>query len=794
MIDLPFNQKPAQTAPAVARSRPLSAAVGRGRPNPDPSPFGILPGAIPARGIVGSARGRRKRISQAATGDGFAGPATNLNHSNQALPDMIRVTVLLAILLLAPLAAGQASESRLVLEDGSGDVTLQVGGAGQPAPGDHYAYLDLVSLEVQEDRDGFTFALGVVDLNAPTEPAWTDGGLLRIEFTHADQMFRLELGRCFFCIPADYTWSTLYSKPVGADDWSQQWERGGAEGPTQDGDNDVFIQRVLRSDLRDTSGAKPATGRAFTDMVATSLAAISTISTSVTPEAPRIDSPAIIGDRMPDNGGGTLPIQFGVAQTGHARLVSDQPMRASNGEATTFIYTVTAKNVGPATHLFELETMGVPDSWNVILPVGALELGPGEERQLPVLVATPFRHLHGAEQTFHLHMKSTTDRASIGRIELGVIFNEVPQPAGHHSQVWFHSRAADGPAQNALAIFPGNDGQPYMNALAEDENDAGIRIAGFNWGTGFDPEPVSESRWFIPLDPGLLMGLDFDLNAVGSVEAVFTAGAGLKGAELGGRLILLGPQSDVHNGFPYNYRSVTSLANLTSDGPVDFGPGASQTLTAKMHALPVADFIPYDPANNLVLELRLQFGQPRTFTAADAPYLEPGGSAILPLLEYHDPIDDVFDALDGPILRSVGAQQRLVNPGATALFEVQVENARDQGATYNLALTGSHVEWASIVGPERLKMTAAGKATVTVAVKVPAGVVDGELVDLVLSAEDHGDPTLRGLIRLVAEVDTDATHGDEAEVAAAQVDKDAPGPGLVLAAVALTLVALRRKH
>ncbi len=656
-----------------------------------------------------------------------------------------------------------------------------------------------MSLTVQEDRDAFTFIVGVADTSSPTEQAWSDGGQVSVDFTHHDQAFRLNIERCFFCIPADYVWSSLYSRPVDSEDWSQVWIRSGPDGPIQDEENDVFIQRVPRSDLRDASGAKPFLGRSLSDAVATSMAAVSGVYFSLTEDPARVDFPVIIGDRMPDSGtGAPIPVQVGLAQTGSARLSTDRPMRASNGEATTFIYSITATNVGDKTELFELEAMGAPSTWSVLLPVSAVELDAGQSRDIPVLVSTPFRHLHGAEQTFHVHMTSANDRSSVGRLEIGVIFNEIPQPAGHHSQIWFHSRASEDLFQTTLGqVFPGNDGAVYMNAREDDENDARVAISGLNWGTSFDPEPVGQSRWFLDLDPGLLMGLDFDMDRLGSVVAPIKAGAGLTGAQLQGRLVLLGAPSEDENfnNFPYGDRTLTVLANLTTDAPVDVSAGAVHEFTATLTPQPEADYIPYDPANNMVLELRLSMRQARTFTTADAPYLEPGGSAVLPLLEYHDPVDDVFDSLDGPILRAAGAQQRLLNPGSTAIFDVEVENARDQGATYKLSLSGARSEWASVVGSGRLKMTPEGTASIQVAVQVPGDARDGDLVDLVLSAEDQQDPTIRGLIRLFVEVDTEAEHDDDGAAPAADVVKDAPGLSVAtLVVLAGALVALRRRR
>src|SRR5687768_11381709 len=103
-----------------------------------------------------------------------------------------------------------------------------------------------------------------------------------------------------------------------------------------------------------------------------------------------------------------------------------------------------------------------------------------------------------------------------------------------------------------------------------------------------------------------------------------------------------------------------------------------------------------------------------------------------------------------------GEQQRMVNPGKTALFDLELMNHGTESATYDLEVTGAVSSWARIVGDRRVTLPAGSTRPLGVAVTAPASAADGDQADLVLAAVDAGDPTARTLARLLAEVDTEA--------------------------------------
>jgi hypothetical protein len=151
-------------------------------------------------------------------------------------------------------------------------------------------------------------------------------------------------------------------------------------------------------------------------------------------------------------------------------------------------------------------------------------------------------------------------------------------------------------------------------------------------------------------------------------------------------------------------------------------------------------------------------------------------------------VDEVLAALDGPGLSPLGPQERLVNPGEAVVFPVSIANPFDGEARFELQVSGPNAAWATV--PGALTVPAHGTAQGTIVVRAPGGAVDGERADLVLQAFPRDDPTARGLLRLVAEVDTDADQPDDSAIAPAGPGKDSPGGGAGMAAAAAALAAL----
>jgi hypothetical protein len=719
-----------------------------------------------------------------------------------------RATLLIAVLLLPlPSTAQEPAGPSTLLEDGTADVQAHAQGTNLAAiPGGRFAATDLVGLSLQESPTDFTFTLAVAGLSSSGETV-AESAMYDVRFAHNGVQFRLLAFRTV--LPAPELFASLSSLDPGNGRWT--WiEQVPVSADVGAG---TLSMPVLRDLLLDRDGAAPFPGRSLTGFRVESAGLLDTTRDASISLGPGVTVPlpgARIHDAMPDQGNGTLgwPVRFGLAQTGDARLASLVPVRASNGEATTFVFTVKATNLGPK-QLFRLGTSGVPATWQVGLPSDVVELGAGASVDLPILVSTPFAHEHGRLQQFVLEMAGVDDPADVGRVRLGIRYVSPPQPAGHHDTVYLHSLRPEGqdPFDTAFSALFGRElSGLYFNTLApeDDENDARTPVAGEL--DRFEAGKVTYT-WLVPLSPGLQLGLDFDLGRQGVVRVPVDTVLPMPGAVLSGRLVHTytepGPV-DCEGGcelddFYFGKGQRTLVAAIGPTDPQDV-PANSKGVQfeAPVAARPAADYLPFQPGATLTLQLNLTFTRVDPFFGPrDAPRVA-GGEMTLPLLEYHDPVDQVFSSLSSLMVEVLGEQQRMVNPGKTALYELRLMNHGEADASYDVELEGGNLGWARLLGERRVGIPAGQERTLAVAVTAPASAADGDVSDLVLAAVDARDPTARTLARLLTTVDTDAEHPDDTSRVPGLEDrlrpKGAPGPGLALLAAALAALALARRR
>lgn len=661
---------------------------------------------------------------------------------------------LAALLFVAvPVPSGSAqADGSVVLEDATGDVDLRVAGSPTALPAGVVDHLDLVSSAVAEDAAGFTFDL---QMAAGTWTLPMDfGSWAALYFTHDDTEFRIRFIRNSFG-GGIMVFALLESRPVETEDWSTLLLAGADDGVVADAGG-LLSWHVDRDLLADQNGAAPFPGRVLSDFWAESGLLFADAAIQDFQGNQVADWPIYITDRMPESGHSeaTVPVVFGLAQTGDARLFCEEPFRASNGEETTIVYRINATNVGERERVFQMQAVGAPTIWTVTFPVPTIVIGPGETREVPVLVRTPFQHQHGGAESFIIEMTGVDDAASVGRVEIGIRYLEVPQPAGHHDTVFLHSIAtdADNPFQTAAQAAFGFGPRVYMNAEPDDPNDQRINVAG----TGFVRGAEGAYGWNIYLDPALRLGLDFDLSRPFKLTVPVSGSLPYMASHLEGSLILLGKETSSGNGRGDSQRETTILASLTSD-PVDLNGRTVFEITGNM--LDAADLVRYDVANDLLLRLVLYTGRPNTMLPPDNPVIEPGGTLLLPLFEYHDPVDSVFATPAGPMVHVTNAK-RLANPGDLIAFPLTVHDPGNAGGDYRLEIDGSKAEWARILGPDQILLDR-DQVDTTVVVEVPATARDGDLVDLIFQVVNTRDASRRGLVRLVVEVDTAAEHPDD---------------------------------
>lgn len=687
---------------------------------------------------------------------------------------LLVVAACLLMLLSVPAASQEPGMGAGVLADGDGDVRSEVQGTAGPAPPGVYASMDMVSLAVAESATEMAFTVTVADLRPASEETAVDGVRFEAQFAHNGRQFRLMFDHVLPTL--DLAWlARLSMRDDGAAEWTQLWSSD--VGARADPAADTITVALPRDLLADKDGASPFPGRTLDGIRMRSWAFLSNV--SLFPgSATEARVPLQVVDDMPDAGQApaAYPVQVGLAQTGHARLTSNVPYRASNGEATTFLLNATARNLSGGEDRFTFEAVGVPGRLSVTVPVTVASIPGGGSVDIPVLATVPFAHIHGGVDDFTLEMRSATDPGSVGRLAMGLRYLAVPQPAGHHDTLYVHSRTELAVAETVERA------EGYLNTLEDDGSDSGQPFAAY--GLSINGNNVTHT-WAIALEPGLEMGLDFDLTRSGQLTLpVGSPALPLVAASLSAELAT--GRTSYYSG------DGLVLARMAPTAPVDILPGSTHLFTGELAIDPAADRLPFEPGRNLVLFVALTT-MTVSFIGEETPRIHPGGHMQLPLLEYHDPVDDALRFLDGPGLSPLGAQERLVNPGEAVVFPFALANAAGEERAYHVEVSGANMEWASLPS-NHITVPAHGTASGSLIVRAPAGVGDGDRADLILQAYDVEQPTARGLLRLLAEVDTALDHPDDTAVAADLEKKESPGlPALTFVIAALVALAIRRR-
>ncbi|HEX9815818.1 MAG TPA: hypothetical protein VGB18_02460, partial [Candidatus Thermoplasmatota archaeon] len=156
-------------------------------------------------------------------------------------------------------------------------------------------------------------------------------------------------------------------------------------------------------------------------------------------------------DFAPDSGVINEGFTFlqGSGSRGHLSLTATEPIRVSNGEATTIVYKVDLFNDADTPITAELEVVGVRKDWSARVP-SLVKLEPLSSLTIPVILALPFTHEHGFTATFTVKARDVSDANSYSSVDLGVFWTDVPQPSAHHNgELWFHSA----PVESDNAFF-----------------------------------------------------------------------------------------------------------------------------------------------------------------------------------------------------------------------------------------------------------------------------------------------------------------------------------------------------
>lgn len=679
-------------------------------------------------------------------------------------------TALLLLMVPVPGAGQGGPEGVRVFEDPRGDVALQnPSGTPVPVSGAQFDPVDLLAGDFKEDGDGFFATLWIAAF--PQGGTGFEGGEVGMLFRHVDVAYAVR-----FQMFGDEVFGYLESDPSLSGELDYLSDLEVTVDPAA-GRLTAFLPRQL---LGDRDGSPPFPGRQLEGFRGESegLGFSGGIN---------IGGQGVGGVRASDEAaadGFAFPVQSGVEQSGDAALFATRPFRASNGEAATFIFEVEAVNLGEDEALYRLAASRVPAGWQVTFPQSQVRIDSEDSRTVPVLATVPFAHQHGRLASFLVELQDLRDAGNVGRVELGLHYTEPPQPAGHHSTLILHSHATSPFEQAITTAFNFGGSYVTMNTLEEDPSDDGIPVPGrFNSFSGSD----FGFQWGIPLSPRLQMGLDADLDRTGTITVPVSSTLPLPAAVFDGYLYVYRIEVD-EEGFFDGYEEVL-LGHVVPTAPVDIAAGATHTFEALIVPDRAGDYIPYDPEANLVLVLNVSTTRPTTFTGPEAPALMPGGHLTLPLLEYADPVDDLFSGELGLELDPVGGAERRAPPGGATLFTV---NATGPSGRYELLAHGPEASWVEFPAGG-LAVGEDGEGRTQVLVRVPSNATNGTVVDLVVEASGGPADAVRSLARLRVTVDESAP--DEAALAVVEDGKGAPGPAplLGMAALAFALLARRRR-
>lgn len=693
-------------------------------------------------------------------------------------------------------------DNTVTVEDPADDVTVYVApGAGGPTTpgstlGEAVSPADILKVVVGEE----TAADFKVHLQLKALESANPGGTPQrtVSFNLGGQNWRLQYGRCSF---------GGGQTPVGClqiSDQGRGWRTQRYLNPDLDLSQREIIFTVNKRDLYNLNHVPPRYGDALTNLTASTTETLVRTGTFFGDPVGGV----VARDRAPD-ADYAKPFTFRLGSTSHGdlELISPDPIRVSNGEATTLVYKIQLTNRGTRTHTVELSAQGMRQGWSVRVPTQIKILG-GDNVTLPVVVGVPFTHDHGETATFQVTARSMQlPVSSYATVDLGLYWTAIPQPSGHHGGLqWFHSAPADNPQlpdeletylPTVVGWINGNETDP--DPTTTDQTVPGSRVQDLWAGPPAVP-PVFAVQWFFPLAPPLLMGMDFDLAKTGKVNFDLIPTLTATAATATIRLHYCDPNRDMGGNnrgpAPCNVQAPV-MAEGTWTGSLS--PNTPAHVSADLTVKPEYDLVVYKRDVNIGLSVFLATDVPQTvpFTNQPAVYFKPKDAQLeLNLLEYHDPVDQAFQAIGSLGLTVMGEIERYVNPGRTALFYFDLTNNDTSDHRVQLEVEGVNAKWGEIVGATERTVPAGGNLTVPMALRVPKEVLADTRIDLVVVAEDQDDPAVVATARVLSLVVTEIDVPDDADKAAAldQVAGKSPGFEWLLLVAGLGAVALSRRR
>ena len=504
----------------------------------------------------------------------------------------------------------------------------------------------------------------------------------------------------------------------------------------------------------------------------------------------------------------------GSGSRGHLSLSANEPIRVSNGEATTIVYKVDLFNDADKEVSAELEVVGVRPDWSARVP-SLVKLEPQSSLTIPVILALPFTHDHGITATFSVKARDVADSNSYSSVDLGVFWTDVPQPSAHHNgELWFHSA----PVESDNAFFSavpqvGAFTTGWMNSIEDDPDPSATdaNIGGFPQGssgigcvfgqggpTTCGVPPENRIGWFFPLSPKLLIGLDFDVGRQGKLLAEVIPKVSATTATMTAQLLYCDPENQTQQGRQGFANDRDRNMTQCNQYNIPLASGfMTRALTANqasqfeipLNIEPAADFLPYKSGANFALRLSMVTDTPQTVfgTEPRPEFVTKNARLTLPLIEYHDPVAAEFQNVGSLKLEPLSGFEKKVNPGETALFSFNLTNTGKQEQKMVVQLEGINRDWATLVTEAEFKLAGSGTKTITISVVPPVDAQETESAELFLVVHNPEDESIVTVTRMRATVVTSEDMPDDA--ASLSVEKE-DTPSLAFAAVLGTLAAL----
>jgi hypothetical protein len=671
-------------------------------------------------------------------------------------------TLLVALLVLVSglsLSGAQAG-GEAFLVDAEGDTEINAVFSGSPAKapfrGGDSDNADLLSFDIQEADTALDLVFTVKTLKQTASDAtyyayFTWG---KVEYVVAAQQRT---------IPNVNTYTGAYLYTRGA--FSQSMGDLPYEVDAEKGTFRVTIQKAY---LLDQDEETPTKGDVLKDV---------SVEAVVSLAAFRIGLAGEVSDRLPDDGTKDFTLQVGDLMSGHLMAEAENRIRVSNGGSTTFVYRVALSNTGEGSDEVEVSTGVLPEGWNTTVQ-SPVRLGPDETKVLTVLASVPFGHTHGGFDSFNVTMQSRFDPGSRAVVRLGVLHTPVPQPAGHHDELFLHAKQ-----QGGLLSWGGD---VSMNTDAAHDADAA--------------EAPSYSRdgdamyWWIPLNPSLAMGMDFDLERLGALAGSVigrTTGEATVRAEL-----LYGSAGQAYD------EGETILLAESDDQTVTLDLRNPTPFSLVMTPLEESDYISFNPSASLYLRVELA-GSAGTGFLCCVPETSPSLLTAdfklkLPLNEYHDKLTGVAEAAAAIDVIADGPVEKLGRPGTTMTYGFTLRNGGSTPVVLDVDLAGSGVDLGTVVPAGPVSLEPGESRKVTLAVGIPSEAKEGEEIEVLLFAHAQDDPSKTAIARTKTTVTLSGeAAADETDVllAAQSADNDTPGLGAfgTLAALGVALLAFRRR-